>query len=522
MATHALIALALFLFGFATRLPFALLHSSDEWGVYSFLHTLSRRKWISYDCYHDVRGKEYPYPLLFHFLVSRFPSRHWRVAGFSLNSAWDALVAVILYAALAARLPEAQPQTLAMACIVFLALPILLPVNARVKSFSGRSFGMLTTTLYFLCLFWMHSAQTVAGAACAGILAMALTWVTFLASKFGIQALTGLTLGTALVMLSPLLLCPMLLALLLGWFLPALKLKPLLIFSVNHYRYYVSHMARTVADSRSLFKSLAQFAQALIRDPWKAREIFLFKSPLLILACGLPLLFDLGWRLATAPPLLGPPELLCLGVLAGALGCFVLTSMGNLRVLGQAERYFEYASAPAVFLWMVALANTDSMTTQYLAWFFVLNVAILCCIHFLADIRQLKSFLRYDFSDGSYIELLDFLEQHPEVRAATLPIKLSFRLADCQYGTGRPPTPMYFRSVGGGDFIGSMDEFSTITATCDVFHDVIDLLRSNHGITHIIVDQTFPHDRTMPIMNSLLQQSIVFRNKVFTVYSTAQ
>ena len=169
------------LFGVLIRLPFALVEeksTSDSSGIKSKLQNL-RRFGYTHQIHDAVNGEGFfPRPMLFHYLISRLPTKTWRLALVMANASMD-----VFSAALIALLMAQSAMQAAWIILLAVTMPILFPATARLTAPNNRSFGLFLNVSFFaLALYLEPSILTF-------LLMFLIGYLTILSSTFATQLL---------------------------------------------------------------------------------------------------------------------------------------------------------------------------------------------------------------------------------------------------------------------------------------------------------------------------------------------
>ena len=224
-------------FVFITRIPLSVFtNASDGWGEHSKILAQSKSRWITCDIPDSALQGVFPRPALSHYLVSRFPRRIWRPVSVMMNLTPDALAGIFVYWCTLSLLsfyeygaPSQASVASFAAMILFLTLPILLPLNARMQANNGRSLGFLFASCYLITLgFFLNTDGYVWLFLAASCVALVI-----LTSTFATQVIVCFSLFIGLVYMSvlPVLLIGAVLGL--GMAVPKTGFRDLIFFAIN-------------------------------------------------------------------------------------------------------------------------------------------------------------------------------------------------------------------------------------------------------------------------------------------------
>lgn len=527
------LGLLIVVLGVAVRLLPAVRGSTDLWGTQAIMELQRRRRFVTYEWLDSLIDGDMPYPSLLHFAVSRFPRKRWMLVATLVNLASDLVVALALFACLPLWLPYSlapHEQTwlafLIAAC--FVTTPVLVPIHARLRATNGRAPSLPLVAATLLAAAFASSATGLSaslawtGIAAAGVL------VTCLTSQFGAQALIVILPVTAAVSLSAWPLVALVLAALVAWFVPAVGVRDLILFKVNHALWYSSNRHRLAGvANRNLIPNALRAPLALLRDPARGRRLLLLESPIWIAAYSLPLLFWLGAH-ALDPGIRAawwgdPAQRFALGCLAGATLAFLLTGTGPLTIFGQAERYFEYATPAMALLAATVAAASPVGAERALVVLVFLNVAIIVLMQIFSDERNVRLLTKGTDSETPEKELARFMaSQQGELRTATVPIKLAYLLSYFTVRATDARVKFYYRFLMNRErridrFAGFDDE--TERQHLDLFAVSPRTLHSRYGIEWIILWSEYERSQGhTDFIRALGAHPVAWQNDSYKVY----
>ena len=346
------------------RLVFSAFEANDQRWILWLLRRLQGKPWLTYDVDECVFKADLGYPILFHWLLARLPERHWVVSGFLLNAGFDVVIAVGVWACAFWALPFVAPEwsggAAAVAALAFLWSPSLLPPTARMMAFNGRAFGLL---LYY-CFLLAAAIHLLSGSWVALVAAGVVVVVIVLSSQFAAQATVAVTVGLTLWFSSWTL--PLGIAAILGLSLliPRLGVREPLRYFGGLYRWaYANRHRNTAPSARSRWWNMA-------RAHWRHRQwraltlaLFLHSPPIIGLLYGV-WVWAAGIAVLSTPGavevLQQPMMQLCVAVIVSMLVTTVVTGCQPFSIFGQAERYLEFAAAPAALVLAGTLFSGDA------------------------------------------------------------------------------------------------------------------------------------------------------------------
>lgn len=512
-------------FGLPLRLPQSLSSGSDQWGVYVKIRKHAGRRWLSYDMPDSVIPGIFPYPMLVHYLISRFPERHWKTISLLINQGADILTAVPVYLllrSLLAAMAQANGGAIHAALggtLLYLTTPILFPVTSRLKSTNDRCFGMMLSTAYFLLLYpAMFQESYAAGAACVGLAVL-----TYLSSFFAMQTVILYSVGLAAFYLNGIPLAVVALSLFLSFLFPKLGARDTLIFKVNHFICYANNAHKnTTATGRNLFLNVFRFFGALGRDRVEAFTLFFRTSPLLIGLYSFPAFWFLAGLLALAPgardALAGPLPLYCGAVVFLSFLAFVATSIGPLVIFGQAERYFEYGAPFLAVCVMLALAGSGWSQPVTLLVLLLLNLSVILFVDLAYNKRFFRELRQDDISgdslDRDLVERLRALGQ--PLRIATVPIKLPILLSS--FAEDSDPISYYYRFIMRDRRIDGFKDFTSDIEDLNIFVGTPGDLVRKYGMTHVLCQRKYLNLGGFRFLEEMRRLPVVLENERYVLF----
>jgi len=197
-----------------------------------------------------------------------------------------------------------------------------------------------------------------------------------------------------------------------------------------HFKWYCKELPGRTIDDRNSFKILLALPKLLWSEPVRAIRFVFDKCTPVILLYSVPVLpFVLFW--AFSPPtgvsIKESPVLnYCLGITLTGLAVFVLTSTKPLLFFGQAERYFEYVLPAAMIIFVnTCMKNGYGALMVYVG---VVNIVFIILDFIYSNHRLYAGSLILE-KEGSFRNLIEFLKGRGPWRIASIPGKLSSKLA---------------------------------------------------------------------------------------------
>jgi len=522
-----LLALAL-AFGFALRLPFAMhpeSSKSDQWGVLGKIKKHVNLRWIDYSMPDAFPKGIFPYPMLVHFFIARFPKKYWKMLNIFINQSSDLVVAIIvygiiLYTGYSTGTPSESFSSIAwMGTLLFLSLPILLPITSRMRAHNGRCFGMLLNTLYMLSIYAaIHLGSTVAWG--AGIL---LLLGIFLSSFFAMQTAILFSVGLAVWYLNWIPLALVGVAVLISFLFPAIGARDTLVFKVNHFLWYWNNFHKnTTATGRNLFRNFFLFFKHFPKDRVESITLFYRTSPLWIGLYSVPCFWFLAWLLAFDPtarvPLQSGIGEYCLAITVLSFIAFLLTSTGRFVIFGTAERYFEYSAPFLCVTFALVVAEKAGQAQQIFMILIVLQVATIL-FNDITYTKRVFRWLREPTSDAALWakDVVHHLASMPHpVRVATIPIKLPILLR--AHNKHPEKVKFYYRFIQQSLKLDAFRYFDEDIVDLNIFSGIPKDLIKKYGVTHVLCKRTYLKQGNFEFIDALFAHNIVFENKEYVLF----
>lgn len=526
---YGFLALLALLFGFGLRMPFSMSSNSDQWGVFTKIKKHVGKKWLDYSMPDAVPNGVFPYPMLTHYLVSRFPERYWKIVSYALNQSADIATAIILYAAIiiwgkSLDLSTATTMQAGWAGMaVFLTFPILFPVTSRIKASNGRCFGLVVHTAFLILLYLAIEH----GSIIFGTLAVALMLTMFISSFFAMQTSVFFSVGLALWYVSPVPLLVLIAALVIAFLFPTLGARDPLVFKVNHFIWHHNNRGKNTGPSnRNLFKNVFLFFKALKNDRHHAYSLFFYRSPLIIGLYSAPVLWIVLAKLCysnsmSAATASGFGEF-CMATLIISTVFFALTGTRQLSIFGEAERYTEFSAPFTAMLFVMTPALAGGSVLEPAMAIILLQVTIIMLVNVIHNDHFIDWLINDPISGGEYepkvLERLSELEG--SITVATIPIKLPILLT--AYNDWPDRIKFYYRFIQQSLKLDAFDYYDKDIVDLNVFAGTPDELAEKWGVTHILCQkERLTHGRFDFIDTLMDKHDIVFEEGPYILYSIA-
>ena len=424
----------LFILAFVIRIVFIRKGTSDSWLVnYSISGQI--KNWLNYKAYNSQIIGFQGSAKLQYFIVSKFPYKFRYLFGNILNISYDLLVMLMLYFMASNLLINEENKNLILAIIlaIYATSPILLPVTARLTGVKARTFGGLLSFCYFISLFEAFILHNYIFYPIAGLFVILIV----LSSAFAAQVLILFSSFIAMYYLSLKPLLVIFIPCIIGYFIPFLGIREIILHKINHYRWYFNNYQGTDASSRNslhnLFDSL-KFNKLLSNPNKFFKEVFVRQSIIIALystvansvlfyhlfkfsSLQTEIMNNLFWEYA-------------LVISTVTYIIFFITSLKPFLFLGEAERYFEY-SVPFIALLYIPLTTKGNIVEADIANIIIFN---LICVFLILLNNKFYEFIEANtehFLEQEDKELIEMLVGIPYKNPVVMvvPVKYAFQLA---------------------------------------------------------------------------------------------
>ncbi|GJQ64336.1 MAG: hypothetical protein SCALA702_33890 [Melioribacteraceae bacterium] len=414
------------------RIMFGTLESSDDWASLWYIMNQRGKKWLNFYAEDTVNGGRRGYPVLQHFIISKFPEKNWKVVGRFFVISYDFLMAALavfmLYELQSAGVISFSDNDYLYYGIfagLLLISPVMMPSTARMQAVNARTLGMLLTVLYFYFL----GKVVVFDNYFFIPVVLAVGYLIILSSQFGIQVFLFFSIIISVFLLNPV---PFLfMAFIVGtsFLFKGFGSYEVLTFNINHKRWYFSNFnAGTTASNRNklkefilapiyLFIKTTRFFQLLMRD----------NSVFIAIYSMIPLWY-LGYLLYENQGVYNSIASNGLiyyyfALLIAGLITFLLTTIRSFSFLGQSERYFEYSLIYTLIVLFFVLDQLKIWEYSKLTTVLHINLLWILGVFIFVYNERRKS---KKSSEESSAELVEFIYTNcDESRIAIIPLKMS-------------------------------------------------------------------------------------------------
>lgn len=433
------------------------------------------------------------------------------MAGRLLNITYDCILVLLTWVMAGAIVSptsatEVSPAVLAMAAVA--TSPLLMPINSRVKSMGGRTFGNLFVLGYMLSV-W----ASIQGHFVVGLLGMSLFGMLIvMSSKFALQFIVLTSPVVALLCGSwwPLLgvVCVAVCVLC----VPGLGLKDIVSFMWVHTRWYIRNYQTVSSVSyRNRFRDLLNLPRYFRESNGEFWGVLFRRSSYFIALYSFPVVWVVPFLAPSIPVHGDQVSLLGFGVVvvAAAVVVFVLTSTRYLLFLGQAERYLEYSLPFAACLFAMAYAEGTislSLALAVILFQIAMSLANLTYGHYAA----VRSVLEPKVSNEKY----SFIQNFNGKNILTVPIKMAFQLSYEDLGANS----YYYRAINvPGEGFAYLERD---LAWFEMPRPDLRYFSEKYGIDTVVVDKSFlPRAEGRGVVYPLEDYETLFENNQFLVKS---
>lgn len=511
--------------GFALRIPFAAIpekNNSDQWGVLTKIQKHVGLRWVDYSMPDAIPSGIFPYPMLVHFIISRFPEKRWKMINVFINQLSDLVVAALVFLMIlfSGATFEGWADLAWMGALLFVSLPVLMPITDRMRAHNGRCFGMMLNAVYLLALYSIIQHGSYWAWAAAIVLLLGI----FIVSFFAMQTAVFFTIGLSIWYLDPAPLLLLLGTIAISFIFPSIGARDTLFFKVNHFIWYWNNYQKnTTATGRNLFKNVWRFFRVLGKDRTESLHLMYRTSPLLIAVYSVPCFWVLAGILAFSPaarlPFSGGFGEFCLAIVVICTVIFLLTSTGNLVIFGESERYFEYAAPYLCVAFIMAIQSAGFAADKLTLGLVALNVSIIL-FNDTVYTKRVFRMLREPSTDTAENarDVVEFLGTQPgeEVRVATIPIKLPILLR--AHNQKPEKVRFYYRFIQQGLQLDAFRYFDEDIVDLNVFQSVPSNLKRKYGITHILCQKTYLKKGRFEFIDALMASTPIYQNEDYAVF----
>jgi len=510
-------------FGILCRLPFSLgsnISTSDNAGVKAKLNAL-RKHGFSYIIPNAVNlGGFFPRPILFHFLVSKFPKKLWRITLVLLNSSFDVFAGMMSVGLIVMLFPgqislEAQILLFGIA----ITSPILFPATARLKATNNRTFGLFLNQVYF-AIFLGFDLEVWS------VLALSLiVIITIISSTFATQLLFFVSLIYSLISLNYNLLIPLLLALIVVFALNPLGSRDILLFKWVHLKFTAKTQNTAFSVSnKALFFNATMLKKA--RKPDGFVDLILHRSGIIKLIWGLPSMLVLlfMWIDSGRLPNLyaeAQNELFSsiVFLILTVLIIFILTSFGKGRLVGESERYLEILSF-IIPIGMAIIVAESLLRIDVLLLIFMGQIAVILAVSILNTSGVIEKISGFNAGFNSYIvELIDCIKASEKRNIATIPIRLS-RTLSTHLDEQADDYRFYYRLICEKPILEKgIDRFLEDSYHVNFLKTTPRQLQDKYGVEMIILENRFIKGLSEGYWDSIMEECSEFHsNEHFSLF----
>lgn len=530
---HVVLILFTSLFGMLIRLPFTVWKSGmagDNMGVFSKIYGLSKKDFISYNVHDAINHKGFfPRPALFHYIVSRFPKKGWRLSSIIVNIGFDILtgwiVLFLCFKMLSASVIVEDPWAFSiLGLFIFYSSPLLLPVTARLKATNNRTMGLFFATCYFLSFYYSQF-----GGVWPFVGLVFFGYLVIIGSTFALQALVFFTPMISVITGNYWPSLILLTTIVMGSLLPFTGVKNILTFKWGHIKLYSKNQKRSFSTKhRKFLLNTFSFFFAPKSISSKLR-LFLNDAPLLILFYSVPFLFiflkwffnDVGWAMEKLGKIQdGSLENFCIaiGITSGVI--FILTSIGKGKIFGESERYFEFSLPFLTALFIAFLEFNTALDFILVSSLIFVQIGITVLIHFLSLEGSVPSLLYFGQSDDARKVVHWLGKNEPKAHIATIPIRFGRALSSEQLATPNVRCRFYYQMITPeGKTKEGFNEYMKEVYNKNTFKMSPADLKEKYEIDHMVIHKSFLENRNPQYFTYLKNYEEIRITEDLSIYS---
>ncbi|MCB0429401.1 MAG: hypothetical protein H6585_04255 [Flavobacteriales bacterium] len=494
--------LLLLAFSFLSRLPFVMVPAGDT-RVHLWQIKKAKTRGIGgYETFQSVIKGFNAYPNFFHWVLSKLPEGRAYLIGIMACIGFDIVGVLFVYALLeyligsgALPLPMGMDahHLSFMGAILYASTPVFFPVIQRLKTISGRTLGNFLSIGYFASLYGMMYLHPVAFLGC-----LVFGLLILMSSQFAMQVMVLFSLGMTLYSWSVYPIAVLLGVVLIGLLIPRTGTYKLFVMKINHYQWYFDmlRLKKSPVAKRNSFSDLLKLPIDIFRNPDRAIESLFRNNTLLIAVLSVPMMVYMIYDISMYPErmqMFRDQSLLAFlaGLVCCSLGAFVLTSFRPFKLLGEAERYFDYGAPALIVVFLVYVlrwdpAHSDVLMTRFL----LLNLCVIAMNFLYLNLNRLKrSFLPEPI--GEMKPLIDYFEALKSNRnTLVIPTKDNFTLGTF---VSNPHARFYYPYTSDGKLNAfnrlKDDEVYVNFPTPDLGHFV-----NKYDVNTLVLDKRFAKD----------------------------
>lgn len=433
------------LIGTLLRAAMMISEDTDEYVSLWLIQRQTGRPWVNYEVDDSVLHGYYGYPVLVHWAISRFPSKHQILVGRVLNIIPDLLSGVVVYclsmrAVNTLNLSGQYRDILSLAAmLLYLTLPLLIPAHlSRMKTIKSRSWGS-----FFVLVYLLSSYQIVFNADIIFLLVGIISGLLcILSSMFALQVIVIFSLFLSLFYFHYGFILLIIFIFAISFSIPQLKAREPILFYIHHKWWYLRNFEKgtTAAPRKNIINTLL-LPYYLIRKPRRFIYIIITTLPFTIIIISFPELIALAAiYVQHSNDFLNFSEPIyhfSFAVGFTSLIVFFIVCFRSFSFIGQAERYFEYTSPflCVLFPYLLVKYLEPLVAFNYLMLFCLLHIAVVLFYFLIANIDQVIN-THFD-RDKDFLEAFEWLRNRGEEGTIlTVPCKLGFRLSYLNHRAG--------------------------------------------------------------------------------------
>lgn len=365
---------------FTLRFIFITSPSSDKDLNLWMIRKYGKNRFADHRVYDSIIPGSLCYAWFNHWLYSLFTNKHDIKAALIINIIYDIILVAIAYYITNQLIVDKSAFLLNLSpgfwvSLIFSTSPILFPITARLKGIGARTFGNLVVGIYFIALYFSLNHNFLYFP-----ILLAMLFLSIVSSQFATQAIILFTLLISIYYLDPFPILLNILGIIVIYKSNVWGAKSTLKERLDHYLWYFKNQSSfTAINQRNLFKDILLLPYYLLtKRNQLAIAIFNNNTILIAFYSVLPLfflMFNPDWLLNRFD---NPLDEFMLLATISSVALFLLTSTRYFLFLGQAERYFEYALYPIIYLFFSFILENGLHQAPLLILIF--NISVIAII----------------------------------------------------------------------------------------------------------------------------------------------
>ena len=428
-------------FNFFLRSLFLLCKNTDDyvhyWNIFQrrSLQSLTKHE-ITNSAIEGVRG----YPVLHHYLVSLFPKKYWVYAGKLFNITYDLFTILNIYFLTNLYFGNKRISDLTygfFAALIMGTSPILFPVTARLQAMGGRTLGLFFASLFCVFLGYYYA---IAPNFFLIVPLVIIGTLILMSSQFALQFIVFYCLFLAILFVDIFPISILTTIAIIILLFPKSGLRQIIDFKIAHMKWYLNNKKGTFAENRNRLADILNLVNFFKNDFEQfVKTIFYFNSYLSAII-NIPFFFILFFFAVFGDFHKESTDYFILNSFIAFTLMLLITSHKPLVIMGQSERYLEYAT-PFVGFYSIYLVDKNVFSIQWIFLFIFINITFVI-VNLLVINRNTIALNLKIIPDSLYYDLIAHLKKINYDGLLTVPVKFSFRIS-----IDIPERKYYYRSV---------------------------------------------------------------------------